>query len=118
MRTAILLTVIGAAMAAESWSDLGPYTQAYITNKTFPGAQLAVVSSGNKIRYTGVFGTLTYPGDLFNETVSPDTIYDIASCSKVVAATSCTMKLYEQGLLGLDDLWIKYVPEGNNNGKD
>jgi len=28
------------------------------------------------------------------------------------------MKLYEQGLINLDDKWVKYVPQANNNGKD
>lgn len=45
-------------------------------------------------------------------------MYDIASLSKVVGATSAAMKLYEMGLYDLDDPWIKWVPEGNNNGKD
>ena len=28
------------------------------------------------------------------------------------------MRLYEDGLIGLDDLMVKYIPEGNNNGKE
>jgi len=28
------------------------------------------------------------------------------------------MKLYEEGLIGLDDKLIQYVPEADNNGKD
>jgi serine-type D-Ala-D-Ala carboxypeptidase len=28
------------------------------------------------------------------------------------------MRLYDMGLLNLDDPWVKWVPEGNNNGKD
>jgi CubicO group peptidase (beta-lactamase class C family) len=28
------------------------------------------------------------------------------------------MKLYDQGLINLDDKLIKYVPEADNNGKD
>lgn len=65
-----------------------------------------------------MLGSITYPGDKFFEPVTKDTLYDIASLTKVVAATSCVMKLYEQGLLSLDDQFIKYVPEANNNGKD
>ncbi len=61
---------------------------------------------------------MAYEGDRYNEPVTLDTLYDIASLSKVVGATSCAMKLYDMGLLHLDDPWIKYVPEGNNNGKD
>ena len=63
------------------------------------------------------FGNLTYKGDRYYEEVTDNTIYDIASLSKVVGATSCAMKLYDQGLLNLDDPWVKWVPEGNNHGK-
>ena len=46
---------------------------------------------------------MTYPGDKFNLPVTNDTMYDIASLSKVVSTTSCAMKLYEMGILSLDD---------------
>ncbi len=90
----------------------------FIANRTFPGTQLSVFSSRGEIYFSGVFGNITYPGDIYNEPVTNDTLYDIASLSKVVCATSCAMKLYEDGLLNLDDKLIKYVPEANNNGKD
>ncbi len=95
-----------------------PFTASFIANRTFPGAQIAVISSGGKTHFETVIGNLTYPGDRYNVPVTEDVIYDIASLSKVVGATSCAMKLYDMGLLNLDDQWVKYVPEGNNNGKD
>lgn len=42
----------------------------------------------------------------------------MASCTKVVATTSSIMRLYEKGLIKLDDKLIKYVPEANNHGKN
>lgn len=41
----------------------------------------------------------------------------MASLSKVFGVTSATMRLYDQGLIGLDDLVITYIPEFNNHGK-
>ena len=68
--------------------------------------------------YKNVYGTKTYPGDLFDEPVTEDTLYDMASVSKVFATTSAIMKLYDQGMLTLEDKLVTYVPEANNNGKD
>ena len=76
------------------------------------------MSADGEVFYSSLFGSLTYQGDLFNQPVTNQTLYDIASLSKVVAATTCAMKLYEAGKLSLDDKLIKYVPQANNNGKD
>ena len=50
--------------------------------------------------------------------MTKDTLFDMASVSKVISTTSCMMYLYENGKISLDDKLIKYVPEANNNGKD
>ena len=118
----VLLTlsaILGVAVAqTPSFSDLIPYTNSFIANKTFPGAQLAVVKRSGQVMFQGTFGSMTYPGDRYPDAITEDTLFDIASLSKVVGATSAAMKLYDMGLLNLDDPWIKWVPEGNNNGKD
>ncbi|MBV8882277.1 MAG: beta-lactamase family protein, partial [Planctomycetaceae bacterium] len=38
-----------------------------------------------------------------------DTIYDLASCTKVVATTTAVLKLMEEGKLALDDPIGKYL---------
>ena len=101
-----------------NWSDLGSFTESYIANNTFPGAQLKVISTDGTVFYENIFGNLTYQGDQFEEKVEHETLFDIASLSKVVAATSCIMKMYEEGFLNLDDKMIQYVPLADNNGKD
>lgn len=45
------------------------------------------------------------------------TIFDIASLTKVTATLPSIMKLYEEGKIQLSDLVIKFVPEYNNNNK-
>jgi CubicO group peptidase (beta-lactamase class C family) len=42
----------------------------------------------------------------------------MASLTKVVVTTSAIMRLYEDGLIGLDDKLIKYIPEADNHSKD
>ena len=56
------------------------------------------------------YGRKTYEGDLFDEPVDLDTLYDIASVTKVISTTSAIMKLYEMGKISLNDKLIKYVP--------
>lgn len=40
-----------------------------------------------------------------------DTLYDMASCSKVVATTTMILKLIEDGIVGLEDSVQKHLPE-------
>lgn len=78
-----------------------------IAEGAFPGANYAIVfkekvifgSFGNKALYPNV------------EANCIDTIYDMASLSKVVSTTTCALKLVEQGLLRLSAPVKKYIPE-------
>ena len=47
-----------------------------------------------------------------------DTIFDIASLTKVVATTTAVMQLVEKGKVRLNDPVVKYIPEFAQNGKD
>ena len=42
--------------------------------------------------------------------VLPDTVFDLASLTKVVATTTVTLALAGQGLIGLDDQVVKHLP--------
>ena len=46
-----------------------------------------------------------------------DTIFDMASLTKVLATTSSVMKLFEQGKIKLVEPVAKYIPEFAQNGK-
>jgi uncharacterized protein YbbC (DUF1343 family) len=52
------------------------------------------------------------------EPMSVDTIFDLASLTKVVATTSCILQLVERGLIRLDDPVARYLPEFGANGKE
>lgn len=67
-----------------------------------PGLTVSVVY-GNKTIYSNAIGNQTYPGDVFNTPVDQDTIYDIASLSKVFGVTSAIMRLYDLGMISLTD---------------
>ncbi len=49
--------------------------------------------------------------------MKPDTVFDLASLTKMVATNTSVMILAEQGKIGLDDRVAKYLPEFAANGK-
>ena len=69
-----------------------------IQKKAIPGAVVLVAKDG-KIAYEKSFGYQTYEK---KEPVYPETIYDLASVTKIMATTVSVMKLYEEGKLNLD----------------
>jgi len=52
------------------------------------------------------------------EVMTADTIFDIASLTKVVATTIAVMQLVERGQVRLNDPVAKYIPEFAQNGKE
>ena len=52
------------------------------------------------------------------ETMTVDTIFDAASLTKVVATTSCIMKLFEQGKIRINDPVTNYLPEFQGGRSD
>lgn len=72
----------------------------------FPGCRVLAAKDG-KIFYNKAFGYFTYDQ---NSPVQLNTIYDLASLTKVVSTTLCVMQLYEQGKLSLDKTLGAYLP--------
>jgi CubicO group peptidase (beta-lactamase class C family) len=44
-------------------------------------------------------------------------MFDLASLTKVTATLTCVMHLVDKGLIAVDDLVSKYIPEYANHGK-
>jgi len=86
-----------------------------ISNKYFPGAAL-IVGFKDEIVFEKYYGKFTYDED--GAGVTYNSIYDIASVTKVIATTSAIMKLYESGLLDLDTKVSYYLPGFGVNGKE
>lgn len=70
-----------------------------IDKDAFPGAAFGVLSHGKIVALDAV-GTLTYEDDA--PSVAADSVFDIASLTKVVATTSAAMILHDRSLLDLD----------------
>ena len=72
-----------------------------------PGCQILVAHEG-KIIYEKGFGYATYDEQI---PINSQTIYDLASITKVAATTLSVMKLYENKELELDETLLHYLPE-------
>jgi len=71
-----------------------------IAQHAFPGAALAVTHRGALVALRG-FGRFTYEDHA--PEVQADTIFDLASITKVVATTAVAMLLYDRGSLSLEE---------------
>jgi CubicO group peptidase (beta-lactamase class C family) len=89
--------------------------QSAIKDSAFPGS-VVLVSKEGKVIYEKAFGHLTY--DDTSAAVTKNTIYDIASLTKVIASTTAVMICYDKNLFSLDDPVAKYITEFSQNGKE
>jgi beta-glucosidase-like glycosyl hydrolase/CubicO group peptidase (beta-lactamase class C family) len=85
---------------------LDSYFQSAISQGVFPGCSFMAVKKG-QVFYNKSFGYTTY--DKYTK-IDNNTLYDIASCTKVCATTMAVMKLYDQGKLDLNATLGKYLP--------
>jgi uncharacterized protein YbbC (DUF1343 family)/CubicO group peptidase (beta-lactamase class C family) len=79
-----------------------------------PGA-VVIVGHNGKVVYRKAFGSRAVTPR--REPMTVDTIFDMASLTKVIATTSSVMKLFEQGKIKLVEPVAKYIPEFAQNGK-
>ena len=76
-----------------------------IQSEAFPGCVI-YACTGDSILFQKAYGHHTYDSI---QQVETDAIYDLASVTKVTGATLAIMKLYDNGLIHLDDPISKYV---------
>ena len=86
-----------------------------IQDSTFPGGVLLIAKDGN-IVYHKAYGHLTY--DLKSEKTELNTIYDLASLTKVIATTTAAMILVSQGKLDLQKPVQFYLPNFTGENKE
>jgi CubicO group peptidase (beta-lactamase class C family) len=79
-----------------------------IDQRAFPGAAVAIAHQGKLIAHKGL-GHFTY--DAASPAVTAETVYDLASVTKVIATTAACMILYDRGLFQLDQPIIELLPE-------
>ncbi len=102
-------------MAAEpSLNVLDAIVQDAIAHGEVPGAVVLVGHNGGVV-YRKAFGNRALePG---REPMTLDTVFDIASLTKVMVTTTAVMQLVEQGKVRTYDPVARYLPEFGGNGK-
>jgi serine-type D-Ala-D-Ala carboxypeptidase len=78
-----------------------------IDRRAFPGATAGVVHQGKLVAWKGL-GHFTYEPQ--SPAVSAETIYDLASVTKVIATATACMILHERGQLDLEMPLVELLP--------
>lgn len=73
----------------------------------FPGAQVLVARRG-KVIYNKNFGKPTYQS---SESITSESIYDLASLTKILSTLPMIMKMEEEGKIALNDTFKDLIPE-------
>lgn len=102
-------------LASDAFDTTKRLLASYVNEHAFPGAALAVGYRGTLVLDAAV-GKLDYTPA--SATVTGDTIYDLASLSKVVGTTSAVMMLVDAGRLLLDAPVQDYLPEFQGTNKE
>ncbi len=88
---------------------------AAIRTGELPGAVVLVGHQGETV-YARAFGARSVHGP--PDPMTLDTVFDLASLTKVVATTISVMLLVEEGRLGLRDRVASHIPEFTGDGRD
>jgi uncharacterized protein YbbC (DUF1343 family)/CubicO group peptidase (beta-lactamase class C family) len=114
----LLAGAIRPALAQESFASspqLDAVVDQAVRDGMIPGA-VVVVGHDGKIVHRKAYGSRALVPA--REAMTVDTIFDIASLTKVVATTPALMKLVEQGKLRLNDPVTAYLPEFQGGRSD
>ena len=112
---AFLTPSLFAQETFSSSPDLDAAVQAAVREGVIPGAVLIVGHDGKIVHRKAYGNRALLP---VKEPMTVDTIFDIASLTKVVATTPSVMKLFEQGKIRINDPVTAYLPEFQNGKSD
>src|ERR1041385_1139093 len=115
----VILTSAACAFTAEPFdraklAKIDAEIELAIAAGKLPGAVLWLEHKGN--RYHKAYGNRAILPE--EEPMTKDTIFDLASLTKVIATTSAIMLLVERGQIKLDEPAVTYFPEFKANGKE
>ena len=96
-----------AGMDVRCFVKIDSIARAGIAAKAYPGCQI-LVAKGGKIVYNSCYGHQTY--NPASAPMDTNTVYDLASLTKVTATNLAVMMLVDQGKIQLDDKLSRYLP--------
>jgi len=102
-------------VSLEQLSRIDDIIDQEIAQHHLPGAVVLVGRNG-RILWKKAYGSRAV--EPVREQMTTDTIFDLASLTKVVATATSIMILVQQGKVGLSDPLSKYIPEIKGGGRD
>ena len=106
---------VNAGISAEHLGRMDQVIQASIEKKELPGAVVLVARHG-KIVWRKAYGARAVEPQ--REAMTTNTIFDLASLTKIVATATSIMILVERGEVRLGDPAVKFIPEMKGDGRD
>jgi CubicO group peptidase (beta-lactamase class C family) len=104
-----------AGLRPNAFAEVDRLLDGFVEQGAFPGAVLAVGHRGALV-HQKPFGRLSY--DDGAAAVTADTIYDLASLTKVIATTTMAMILVDEERLDLDSPVQDFLPRFRGPGKE
>ena len=105
----------GQAAAVARLSVVDGIIQRAIEEHQIPGAVVLIGHDG-KVVYRKAFGNRAL--EPHREPMTLDTVFDLASLTKVISTTTSVMQLVERGKVRVSDTVVRYLPEFGQNGKE
>ncbi len=103
------------AVSASRLAEMDSVIADEIAKQRLPGAVVFVGRKGRVVWHKAYGARVVEPA---RETMSDDTIFDVASLTKVVATATSIMILVERGKLRLNDPVSLHIPELKGEGRD
>jgi len=99
---------------AQQFAGVDHIINSAIAGHIFPGATV-IIGTDSSILHHQSYGNFTY--NTSSTVVDTNHLFDLASCTKVFATTSCIMKLVDSGLVDINEYVGTYIPAFAQNGK-
>lgn len=99
----------------DEYSKITDIMNRALKNEVFPGAIL-LFSKGEQLKYKKAFGYASLLPE--KSKLKEDTLFDIASLTKMIATTTAIMLLIKNGNLDIDDRASRFIPSLDEYGKN
>ncbi len=93
---------------------IGPIVEESIRDKSIPGCQILIARNG-RVVFDRNYGYQTYEKSI---PIEENSLYDLASVTKVAGSIQAMMMIYEKGLIDLDKKVSYYLPELKKTNKE
>jgi CubicO group peptidase (beta-lactamase class C family) len=104
----------GTLQTTDAFAEIDQVLQHHIDLGNLPGA-VVLVGHHDAVVFEKAYGNRSVEPEI--EAMTPETVFDLASLTKVVATAPSVMLLVQKGRLKLDDPVSKYLPAFGQAGK-